>query len=50
MPVYWKPRYATRSRRHRAWAKRDRAREEALRQARPPSLLRRLLARLRRNT
>jgi hypothetical protein len=50
MPVYWKPRYATRSMRHRAWAKRDQAREEALRRKRPPSLLRRLLARLRRNT
>ena len=50
MPVYWKPRYATRSMRHRAWAKRDQAREEALRRARRPSLLGRLLARLRRNT
>ena len=50
MPVYWKPRYATRSMRHRAWAKRDRAREETLRHARPPSRLRRFLARVRRNT
>jgi hypothetical protein len=49
MPVYWKPRYATRSMRHRAWAKRDQAREKALRRARPPSLWRRFLARLRRN-
>jgi hypothetical protein len=50
MPVYWKPRYATRSMRHRAWVKRAQAREEALRRARPPSLWRRLLARFRRNT
>jgi hypothetical protein len=50
MPVYWKPRYGTRSMRHRAWAKRAQAREEALRRARQPSLLQRLLARLRRNT
>jgi hypothetical protein len=50
MPVYWKPRYATRSMRHRAWAKRDRAREEALRRARPRSRLQRFLARLHRNT
>ena len=28
MPVYWKPRYATRSMRHRAWAKRDQAQQE----------------------
>ena len=49
-PVYWKPRYATRSMRHRARAKRDQAREEALRRARPPSRLRRFLARLRRKT
>lgn len=49
MPVYWKPRYATRSMRHRAWAKRDQAREEALRRTRSPSLLRRLLGRLHRN-
>jgi hypothetical protein len=46
MPVYWKPRYATRSMRHRAWAKRDRAREEALRRKRPPSLWKRLVGRL----
>jgi hypothetical protein len=50
MPVYWKPRYATRSTRHRAWVRRAQAREEALRRTRPPSLLRRLLARLGRNT
>jgi len=46
MPVYWKPRYPTRVMRERAWAKRARAREEALRRSRPPSLLRRLAARL----
>jgi hypothetical protein len=50
MPVYWKPRYATRSMRHRAWAKRDLAREEALRRSRPPSLWQRLVGRFRRES
>jgi hypothetical protein len=43
-PVYWKPRYATRSMQHRAWAKRDAAREQAAAAARGPSLLTRLRA------
>ncbi len=33
-PVYWKPRYPTRSMRERAWAKRSLAREQALRRGR----------------
>ncbi len=32
-PVYWKPRYATRSMRERAWAKADLRREEAMKNA-----------------
>ena len=31
MPVYWKPKYGTRSSRHRAWSKQQSRREEALR-------------------
>ena len=31
VPVYWKQRYASRNQRHRAWVKRQAAREEALR-------------------
>ncbi len=46
MPVYWKPRYPTRSMRERAWAKQDLRREA--RAARAPSLLERLRGRLRR--
>jgi hypothetical protein len=29
MPVYWKPKYGTRSSRHRAWVKRQSEREAA---------------------
>jgi hypothetical protein len=47
-PVYWKPRYPTRSMRERAWAKRSAAREQALRRQRRPSLLSRLRDALRR--
>ena len=36
VPVYWKPRYATRGQRHRAWVKRQAAREEALKRSRRP--------------
>jgi hypothetical protein len=43
-PVYWKPRYPTRSMRERAWAKRSAAREQALRRSRPPSLRQRFRA------
>jgi hypothetical protein len=45
MPVYWKPRYATRSMRERAWAKRSQAREDALRRSSATGLLRRMIAR-----
>jgi len=48
-PVYWKPKYPTRSMRERAYAKRDLAREEAVRRGTPRnSLLDRFLAWLRR--
>lgn len=30
-PVYWKPKYGTRSSRHRAWAKQEAKREAAAR-------------------
>jgi hypothetical protein len=41
-PIYWKPKYGTRSSRHRAWVKQQ-ARREAATQRRPaPSLLARL--------
>jgi hypothetical protein len=42
VPVYWKPRYATRSQRHRAWVRVDARREAAARRGG-----RSLLARLR---
>jgi len=45
VPVYWKPRYATRGQRHRAWVRRQAAREEALRRAAGPSLWQRLRSR-----
>jgi hypothetical protein len=46
MPVYWKPSLATRGMRHRAWVKRQAAREAALKRQRRPSLLERLRGRL----
>jgi len=48
MPVYWKPRYATRSARHRAWVKQQAKREEALRRRPAEPVLTRLLQRFRR--
>jgi hypothetical protein len=30
MPVYWRPRYGTRSSRHRAWARQEAKREQRL--------------------
>jgi hypothetical protein len=42
MPVYWKPRHATRSMQHRAWAKRSLERERQLAAQRGASLLERL--------
>jgi hypothetical protein len=45
-PVIWKPRYASRRMRERAWAKADLQREQTARTARHrPSLLKRLLRR-----
>jgi len=45
-PVYWKPRYPTRSMRERAWARRSAARERELARLRRPSLVGRVLRRL----
>jgi hypothetical protein len=48
MPVYWRPKYGTRSSRHRAWARQEERRETALKRKRTVSLrdrLRRLLKR-----
>ena len=45
-PVYWKPKYGTRSSRHRAWARQDAKREDAARRRVPlGERLRRLLRR-----
>jgi hypothetical protein len=45
-PVYWKPKYGTRSSRHRAWARQDAKREAAARRGMPlRERLRRLLRR-----
>jgi hypothetical protein len=41
-PVYWKPKYGTRSSRHRAWSKQQARREEALRREPSPTLRQRL--------
>lgn len=41
-PLIWKPKYATRRMRERAWARRSLAREQALTKTRGPSLLERL--------
>jgi len=49
-PVYWKPRYATRRMRENAFAKRQAAREEALKRSRGPSFWERLRSRLRRSS
>jgi hypothetical protein len=43
VPIYWKPKYGTRSSRHRAWARADARREARYRR---PSLWSRLRARL----
>jgi hypothetical protein len=37
-PVYWKPKYGTRSSRHRAWTKQQAKREAALRREPSPTL------------
>jgi len=36
-PVYWKPSYGSRSSRHRAWVKRQAARDEELRRTGGPT-------------
>ena len=35
MPVYWKPKYGTRSSRHKAWARQEAKREERMSRERP---------------
>jgi hypothetical protein len=47
-PVYWKPKYGTRSSRHKAWVRQETKREAALKREAAPSLrgrLRKLLGR-----
>ncbi|HET7554286.1 MAG TPA: hypothetical protein VFJ75_01395 [Gaiellaceae bacterium] len=44
-PVYWRPKYGTRSSRHKAWARQEAKREERVRRE-PPSALRGWLRRL----
>jgi hypothetical protein len=41
-PVYWKPKYGTRSSRHRAWARQEARREASLKRQRAVSLRERL--------
>jgi hypothetical protein len=47
MPVYWKPKYGTRSSRHRAWVRQQQKRDAAMTRQRAPLLerLRQLLRR-----
>jgi len=47
--VFWKPRYATRGQRHRAWVKQQARREAALRREPRRSPFARLAAWLKRN-
>jgi len=42
MPVYWKPKYGTRSSRHRAWARQEAKREAAAKRRGSTSLRERL--------
>jgi hypothetical protein len=42
MPIYWKPKYGTRSSRHKAWVREQRKREAALRREPSESLRERL--------
>jgi hypothetical protein len=48
-PVYWKQKYATRGQRHRAWVKRQAARDAALQRRSGDSLLQRVLRAFRGN-
>jgi hypothetical protein len=41
-PVYWKPKYGTRSSRHKAWVRQEAKREAALKQEHSKSLTGRL--------
>jgi hypothetical protein len=41
-PIYWKPKYGTRSSRHRAWIKQESKREAAAKQRRVKPLRERL--------
>jgi len=45
MPVYWKPKYGTRSSRHKAWSRQEAKREQRLQRAPRPGLFRRLFGR-----
>jgi hypothetical protein len=47
-PVYWKPKYGTRSSRHKAWVRQEAKREAALKGEPSVSLIRRLRRRLKR--
>jgi hypothetical protein len=44
-PVYWKPKYGTRSSRHRAWVRQEAKREARLKAESQPGWLRRLFGR-----
>jgi hypothetical protein len=46
-PIYWKPRYATRGQRHRAWVKQQARREETLKREPKRSFWRSLFRRSR---
>ena len=48
MPVYWKPKYGTRSSRHKAWVRQEAKREAGVAKSDEGSLLRRLSRLLRR--
>ena len=48
MPVYWKPKYGTRSSRHRAWSKQQSKREAALKREPKQTLGQRLRSLFRR--
>jgi hypothetical protein len=47
-PVYWKPKYGTRSSRHKAWTRQEAKREAALKRERKVSFRERLRALFRR--
>ena len=45
MPVYWKPKYGTRSSRHKAWARQEAKREQRLQRQPRRGFFRRLFRR-----